>query len=292
MPLGSAKACPRAGNQAPWRRVSRFVHTFHCRVPSSRTQGPRGRATAAALVCASLLAPTGLLAATSAQVAGAAPGATGGTGVTAASATGATPTSAIATTIAAPGMSTSTPAPAAVAVPWWGANCPKLAGTATLEGDITQSMNGALTGCLRVPVVPPGDYYVSLQDVLEGATAPRGPTTSVAAPAEPPVTLSVSPARAAPGESVRLTGKLASPLAPRPGYGNFCWDGCSGGLVYDGVQLAWQSATVFTAQLTLPDAPWVEQTGPGPDARLPRGRHLPSGARVPGGRQGVRSRRP
>lgn len=163
------------------------------------------------------------------------------------------------TPTAGAGAGTGVTTAAAVTVPWSGANCPELAGSSSLEGDIAQSMDGSLTGCLRVPVVPAGVYYVSLQDVLQGTTAPPGPTTSVAAPAEPPVALSVSPVQAAPGETVRLMGKLASPLAPRPGYGTFCWDGCSGGLVYDGVQLAWLSATTFSAQLTLPDAPWVEQ---------------------------------
>jgi hypothetical protein len=33
--------------------------------------------------------------------------------------------------------------------------------------------------------------------------------------------------------------------------------------VYDGVQLAWLSATTFSAQLTLPDAPWVDQSKAG-----------------------------
>ncbi len=123
-------------------------------------------------------------------------------------------------------------------------------------------MNGSVTGCLRVPVVPPGDYYVSLQDILEGAAFPPGPTTSPA-PAGPPVILSVSPAMAEPGERVRLSGRLASPLVPRPSYGNFCWDGCEGGLVYAGVQLTWPSPTTFSAQLTLPDAPWVRQGAAG-----------------------------
>ncbi len=68
-----------------------------------------------------------------------------------------------------------------------------------------------------------------------------------------------------PGEAVRLSGRLASPLRPHPGYGDFCWDGCRGGLDYDGVQLTWPSPTTFTAQLTLPNAPWVVQgAGDGP----------------------------
>ena len=212
-------------------------------VTRSATSPGHGRtATAIPLLCASLLAAV----ATTAVPAGTAVASTD------------VPAAAIATT--APAAATN---PGAVqTLSWPGVNCPDLAGTSALQGDLTQTMNGKLTGCLRVPVVPPGDYYVSLQDILEGTTGPPGPTTSLA-PAGPPATLSVSPASAAPGQSVRVTGRLASPLAARSGYGIFCWDGCQGGLVYDGAKLVWSSPTAFSTRLTLPAAPWVEQSPSG-----------------------------
>ena len=156
-----------------------------------------------------------------------------------------------------------------MAVTWAPATCPALVGTSALQEDLAQSMDGRVTGCLRVPVVPASTYYVALQDVLNGNAGrtkipTSGETTSVPPPVVGPrVALSVSPRAAAPGESVKMTGVLATPLSQRPEYANFCWDGCSNGLVYSGVQLSWSSASTFSAQLVLPAAPWVESSSSG-----------------------------
>jgi hypothetical protein len=163
-----------------------------------------------------------------------------------------------ATSVAAP----SPPSPSAVdAVVWSGAPCASLVSPPALDGDLSQSMNGRFTGCLRVPVVPAGTYYVSLEDVVDNTIATTV-TTSGNEPSTggPSVSLSVSPPSADPGQWVTLTGRLAQPLGERTQNANFCWDGCPNGLVYSGVGLNWSSSTVFSARLVLPAAPWVEMT--------------------------------
>ena len=168
--------------------------------------------------------------------------------------------------IAVPGLTSavapSPPSPSAVdAVVWSGAPCASLVGPPVLDGDLSQSMNGKFTGCLRVPVVPAGTYYVSLEDVLDRATATT-PTTSAngRSTGGPTVSLSVSPPSADPGQWVTVTGRLVRPLGERTQNANFCWDGCPNGLVYSGVGLNWSSPTAFSARLVLPAAPWVEMS--------------------------------
>jgi hypothetical protein len=163
----------------------------------------------------------------------------------------------------------SQPSPSAVsAVGWPGAPCASLVSPPVLDDDLSQSMNGKFTGCLRVPVVPAGTYYVSLEDVVDRASATT-PTTPGIRPSKvgPSVSLSVSPPSADPGQWVTVTGRLARPLGERTQNANFCWDGCPNGLVYSGVGLNWSSPTVFYARLVLPAAPWVE-VGTNPPARL------------------------
>ena len=50
--------------------------------------------------------------------------------------------------------------------------CARLVGPRVLDGDLAQYMNGKFTGCLRVPVVPPGTYYISLEDILDPQQRP------------------------------------------------------------------------------------------------------------------------
>lgn len=148
------------------------------------------------------------------------------------------------------------------AVAWPGAPCAELVGPRVLDGDLAQYMNGKFTGCLRVPVVPPGTYYISLEDILDRTTAPATPatitTSGIGSSTDGAfVSLRVSPSSAAPGQWVTVTGRLARPIGERVQNANFCWDGCPNGLVYSGVGLNWSSSTSFTARLVLPDAPWV-----------------------------------
>jgi hypothetical protein len=183
---------------------------------------------------------------------------------------------AVALTFSTPGLTTaaaSTPSRGLIdAVSWPAAECPTLVSPSALDGTLSQSMNGKFGGCLRVPVVPAGTYYISLQDVLDSKAGPATPTTAKSpgngtSPGGPSVSLSVSPPSARPGQWVTVTGRLARPLGQRTQYANFCWDGCPNGLTYSGVGLAWPSPTKFSARLVLPAAPWVE-TGTNPRAWL------------------------
>ncbi len=174
---------------------------------------------------------------------------------------------AVALTFPTPGLTTvaaSTPSRSVIgAVSWPGAQCPTLVSPSALDGDLSQSMNGKFIGCLRVPVVPAGTYYVSLEDVLGSKTAPAALSTATGqgngvSPGGPSVSLSVSPSSAGPGQWVTVTGRLARPLGQLAQYANFCWDGCPNGLTYSGVGLTWSSPTEFSPRLVLPAAPWVE----------------------------------
>ena len=122
------------------------------------------------------------------------------------------------------------------------------------SGLITQAMDGRITACVRAGALGAGGYHVSLQQVVGTNVAVGGTSVNTG----PDVGLSLSPAGGAPGTTVTITGKMASPPRPLPQHANFCWDGCPNGLQYGGVQLRWTGPNVFTAKLVVPAAPWVE----------------------------------
>ena len=128
---------------------------------------------------------------------------------------------------------------------------------------LTQTMDGRISGCLRIEPLAAGIHTVVLDQLLDFRAAfpifklpPRA--RRLIFPREPNVALTVSPGTAAPGTTVTITGRLARAW---PGAGStvdFCWDGCRFGLRYEGVTIRWVSHTKFRATLVLPAAPWIE----------------------------------
>jgi len=118
---------------------------------------------------------------------------------------------------------------------------------------VSQSMAGAVSGCLRVDALVPGRYTVVVDQVLDGGAA------AVPGVREPAVALTLAPASGAPGTRVTVIGRTASAVAHRSAYLDFCWDGCRAGLQYSGVRVRWTSATRFRGRLVVPGAPWLER---------------------------------
>lgn len=117
--------------------------------------------------------------------------------------------------------------------------------------------------CVQVPDVPGGTYHLAAVADLTQLVGKITPTTVAngSTGASPAVSLTVLPSSVAPGQTVTVTGTLRRAYKVKQGSVSFCWGGCPGGLRYDGVAVAWRSATTFTAHITIPDAPWA-QTGP------------------------------
>jgi hypothetical protein len=143
------------------------------------------------------------------------------------------------------------------------AGCARRGATVSPSG-VAQSMDGAISACLRVDALAPGRYTIVVDQVLDGAGDP------VASVHEPAVQLTLAPAAGAPGTRVTVTGRTRAPVAHRSGNVDFCWDGCADGLSYSGVRVRWTSATSFRARLVVPAAPWLER-GPDRVARLASG---------------------
>ena len=137
--------------------------------------------------------------------------------------------------------------------------CPT--GAATTRGatmPVTQSLDGAFSGCLRVGSVRSGPYHVVVEATLTTGRPHR-------VEHEPRIRLSISPRSGRPGSRVTVTGvvSVAHELAtaPRPNGTStttICWGGCPGGLSDTVVTVHWSSPTTFHVSFKVPDAPWVE----------------------------------
>ena len=157
-----------------------------------------------------------------------------------------------------PALATSrsrSPSPPRLTTSWRTARC-----TAT-EGSVTQELDGALTGCFRVPPDQRADLRVALQAYVSSPTSTPSPTTTTTigpATSTAQLTLSVSPSRVTPGESAIVTGHY---LTGRPTHANdyttLCWDGCLSGLQQEATPLHWITRSSFRATLRVPDAPWL-----------------------------------
>ncbi len=140
---------------------------------------------------------------------------------------------------------------------------------------LSQSMDGRLSGCLRIGALRPGPHTVVLLQVPNlstnttavsrtlkagenGGILRPGPTKRVRPPKEPAASLTLSPDSGGPGTVVTITGRLGSRLPSRQLYPNFCWDGCGIGLAYGAVPIQRTSPTTFRARIVVPAAPWIE----------------------------------
>jgi hypothetical protein len=125
---------------------------------------------------------------------------------------------------------------------------------------LSQSMNGAISSCLRVSAVPSGLYSIALYQIPTSkgsASAAKGLKNSTGSATSPSVKLSLSPSSGAPGTKVVATGTFTRPLAQEVTRGNLCWDSCGKGLQYSGVKIKWLNPTTFEASMVVPSAPWV-----------------------------------
>ncbi len=147
--------------------------------------------------------------------------------------------------------------------------CPNTGGE--VDGEIHQQMDGAVSVCMQVGAVVGGPYTVALEEPLpdQGPVDVPGSASATGAPPAS-VQLSLSPDTGVPGTTVTVSGKLTAPLPQRQDAGNLCWDGCPGGLDYDGVSLQWTSPTTFQTTIVVPAAPWLE-ANPARVARLVSG---------------------
>lgn len=138
---------------------------------------------------------------------------------------------------------------------------PSAAGCPNGRVGVAQTMSGRIDGCVRVGDLTPGRYHVRLDGVLLKTSEAAGLAKQGAQRSTVPriVALALSPASGTPGTTVTVTGTLASPVSKASSRITLCWDGCGGGLEYDGVRATWSSPTTFHASLVVPDAPWITQ---------------------------------
>jgi hypothetical protein len=138
---------------------------------------------------------------------------------------------------------------------WMNVACPDTTGD--FDGEIHQQMDGAVSSCLQVGAVDAGAYTLSIEQVLPDSGDTLGPAPATGA-SEPSVHLSLSPDTGVPGTTVTVSGTSTTPLPQREDHGTLCWDGCSDGLQYQGVELVWTSPTTFRTTMVVPAAPWVK----------------------------------
>ncbi len=124
------------------------------------------------------------------------------------------------------------------------------------SGSVTQSISGHISGCLRLGNVAPGRRAVVLSQALSYPSLAGPPAES--RPAEPTVTLTLSPASGRPGTAVTVTGHLRRAFHPGNPSAEVCWDGCASGLEFSDTNMRWTSARTFRATIRVPAAPWIE----------------------------------
>jgi hypothetical protein len=152
-----------------------------------------------------------------------------------------------------------------------GAAAPRHAGADCSEppSQLTQSMNGRVSGCVRLGTLSAGPHTLVLQQILDNGPPaklrpgklppglrrlPKPPPP----PSEPAVAVSLSPVSGGPGTTVTVTGRLRRPFGGRRfAYPDLCWAGCAHGLSYSGVATHWISPRVFRARFVIPAAPWL-----------------------------------
>jgi hypothetical protein len=127
---------------------------------------------------------------------------------------------------------------------------------------ITQTPTGQVDGCLAVGSLRRGRYAVSLQDVVWPVTRPPGAAsqrhvaavhlTPSSGPAGTVVTLHVTLRRPMSARARRDVTRLGTDVL-----GMVDWDG-PGGLMLDAAHFRWTSTRGFSAQVTVPRAPWIE----------------------------------
>src|ERR1700691_3489571 len=156
----------------------------------------------------------------------------------------------------------------AVTTAWTSANCSsngsQIQNAGGGEVQLSQSPNGNLRGCFRVPSLRTSKLVVALQAYADRTVpATTQVTTDVSrSPSDGHFTLGVNRRSVTPGETVTLYVHYAG---ARPtgidGSPDLCWDGCQNGLLEQFEVLHWISHSEFRVAFTVPDAAWIEEHG-------------------------------
>ncbi|TAN30459.1 MAG: hypothetical protein EPN30_00950 [Actinomycetota bacterium] len=138
------------------------------------------------------------------------------------------------------------------------AGCAKNGNSIGPDQEISQSMDGAISACIRIGALGPGNYSLAVDVIApaKGALPAKQGVTVSSSTVEPAVQISLSPASGPPGSVLKVTGRLAAPLPRQVGHAELCWDGCESGLRYQGVALKWIKPTEFMSSIVVPGAPW------------------------------------
>ena len=127
---------------------------------------------------------------------------------------------------------------------------------------LTQSLTGALHGCLRLTPSSSSSVSVAVQGFVtqhaeRWAVPLTGQSSNVSA--DGTFHLSATPSVVHPGQHVTLTMTYRHRHpADLSGYVDLCWDGCQSGLDEQGVPTHVVSARVVQATLVVPAAPWFQ----------------------------------
>jgi hypothetical protein len=128
---------------------------------------------------------------------------------------------------------------------------------------VTQSLNGDVTACFRVPNLNSSTLVASLQADFFGASKSYNPpTTTITSPdAGNSVTLTLGSKTAKPGKVISVFGHLKqrATKALKQALPSLCWDGCEDGVQEEAIQLHWLSPTLFRAKFTVPGTAWLER---------------------------------
>lgn len=156
---------------------------------------------------------------------------------------------------------------------WSAAGCPAIPGgyqttSSGTENTLTQSFNGDLTGCMRVPALGASTLVVALQTSVNRAVAvstkPIGSVSRSATDGD--FQLSVSSRSVRPGSLITVMLHYRGsppPLMPGGSMPDLCWDGCQTGIQEQGTVLRRASPTTFQISFRVPNDAWFEGTGAG-----------------------------
>jgi hypothetical protein len=157
------------------------------------------------------------------------------------------------------------PAPPTTSWPAW---CPGSASdvygfSANQSSDVTQSFNGSIKGCFRVPDDRSSTLNVAWQTFVQlsdSSNGPNPPTNGISnSYTDGHFKLTLSSTNVRPGEHVTVIGRyLSGHRPPNTESGILCWDGCQSGIQEQGQNLHWVSSTEFRTTFLVPDAPWYE----------------------------------
>lgn len=130
--------------------------------------------------------------------------------------------------------------------------------------ELSQALNGDLSGCFRVPSLRTSRLVIALQAYADRTLpATTAAITNVStSESDGDFALSASSHNVSPGEKLNLfvhyAGARPSPIDDYP---DLCWDGCQSGLTEQSTSLHWINHSEFRVTFTVPDSAWFESHG-------------------------------